>query len=318
MNQQTIQVRVPGTCGEWSQGYIDGEPFLITCPIQKYTVVQIEYSPQTVGSSLSFVMSHEKRKVHQALALLLHSLEVSGSFTVKFLDELPMHKGYGSSTADITAVLLGVSKLLFNTPMDASKILDIATKIEPSDGVMYNGIAAVNQRDGKQMLLIAPPLTNPVFIIDYGIHINTLEWNQLLKDQAKFYSKSERSHKMKDSFCCIRDGIAYNNLPALKMGCAISRDILHEYLNQYKIPYYPMLGFYNQLSTSLQSCIEAIIPSHSGSIEGYVLKEDLSMAQKKVLSHIAAENEWEIEFTYLGNGGGEFYDCATNSWRKCT
>ncbi len=29
-------VRVPGSCGEIMQGYWQGEPFLVTCPIDRY------------------------------------------------------------------------------------------------------------------------------------------------------------------------------------------------------------------------------------------------------------------------------------------
>lgn len=30
-------VRAPGTCGEFLQGSIDGQPFLVTCPINRYS-----------------------------------------------------------------------------------------------------------------------------------------------------------------------------------------------------------------------------------------------------------------------------------------
>ena len=34
-------VRVPGSCGEIMQGSWQGEPFLVTCPIDRYSTVTI-------------------------------------------------------------------------------------------------------------------------------------------------------------------------------------------------------------------------------------------------------------------------------------
>ena len=34
-------VRVPGSCGEIMQGYWQGEPFLVTCPIDRYSTVTV-------------------------------------------------------------------------------------------------------------------------------------------------------------------------------------------------------------------------------------------------------------------------------------
>lgn len=36
-----VMVRVPGSCGELVQGYWQGEPFLVTCPINRYTTVHV-------------------------------------------------------------------------------------------------------------------------------------------------------------------------------------------------------------------------------------------------------------------------------------
>ena len=33
----TYYVRAPGTCGEFLQGSINGQSFLVTCPINRYS-----------------------------------------------------------------------------------------------------------------------------------------------------------------------------------------------------------------------------------------------------------------------------------------
>ena len=41
-----VTVRVPGSCGELLQGWHRGEPFLVTCPIARYTTVRAAASLQ--------------------------------------------------------------------------------------------------------------------------------------------------------------------------------------------------------------------------------------------------------------------------------
>lgn len=43
-------VRVPGSCGEVMQGFWQGRPFLVTCPIDRYsTVVVLPGTGRLVG-----------------------------------------------------------------------------------------------------------------------------------------------------------------------------------------------------------------------------------------------------------------------------
>ena len=52
-----IVVRVPGSCGELVQGFAGGEPFLGTCPIDRYTTVQVS---DTFSNSMVWARSRSR------------------------------------------------------------------------------------------------------------------------------------------------------------------------------------------------------------------------------------------------------------------
>ena len=36
-----LKIKMPGSCGEFVQGFFNGEPILITCPIEKFSTVTV-------------------------------------------------------------------------------------------------------------------------------------------------------------------------------------------------------------------------------------------------------------------------------------
>ena len=95
-------VRVPGSCGEVMQGFWQGRPFLVTCPIDRYsTVVVCPGTGRLVGGGA---------KARRALALGQAYCRCDSLAHDFFLtSELPPGKGMASSSADICAVLAAVA-----------------------------------------------------------------------------------------------------------------------------------------------------------------------------------------------------------------
>ena len=61
-----LTVRVPGSCGELVQGWLRGEPFLVTCPIDRYTRVRVSGELQGLRGL--------GEKARRALGLTLNTL----------------------------------------------------------------------------------------------------------------------------------------------------------------------------------------------------------------------------------------------------
>src|SRR5262249_57479809 len=43
---RAVRVALPGTCGELVQGTLDGEPCLISCPIDYYNIAEVRFQPR--------------------------------------------------------------------------------------------------------------------------------------------------------------------------------------------------------------------------------------------------------------------------------
>jgi L-threonine kinase len=137
----------PGTCGEFAQGPLpDGEEFHVTCPINKSATVDVE-----VRAADDFVVTglqpHQK-KLELALRGTAEHLDLGTvAIQVRWWSDLDVGKGMGSSTADVLSGIRALANAVGEklTPETEGAL---ATHVESSDGTMYPGIAAVNQKTG--------------------------------------------------------------------------------------------------------------------------------------------------------------------------
>ena len=136
-----VTVRVPGSCGELLQGWHHGEPFLVTCPIARYTKVRASVSLQGLAGL--------GEKARCALQLYLREAGIEKfPFGMQLTSELPRGKGMASSSADIAAVLAAASHAL-GQPLAPEDILRIAVQVEATDAVFLPGIVCLNQVTGR-------------------------------------------------------------------------------------------------------------------------------------------------------------------------
>ena len=163
-------VKVPGSCGELVQGTLDGEPFLITCPINLFTSVTIsdEFSEQ-IGLGW---------KAKTMLSKVLDYLGCDAfDFGIALESELPIGKGMASSSADIAAVGKATA-LALGTDLTAEEIVVLATAIEPTDGVFYDGIVAMNPLSGQVLSKLNLSSEYKIAIFDFGGEVDTLNFKR--------------------------------------------------------------------------------------------------------------------------------------------
>lgn len=163
-------VKVPGSCGEFAQGMLKGEPFLITCPINLFTTVTIsnEFSGQVGLGWKSQLM------LERTLNYLGHN---KFNFGIVLKSDLPHGKGMASSSADIAAIGKAVS-LALNVNLTASEIAQLAISIEPTDGIFYDGIVAMNPVNGKFLHRYNQVPNYKIAIFDFGGKVNTLDFQR--------------------------------------------------------------------------------------------------------------------------------------------
>ncbi len=165
-----FKIKVPGSCGEFVQGILNDEPFLITCPIDLFTTVTV-----------SDLFRGQIGLGWKAKEMLKRTLKYLGrekmNFGIKLESELPHGKGMASSSADIAAVAKAVSFAL-REKLRAGEIAKLATSIEPTDGIFYNGIVAMNPVSGKVFHKFDFVPKYKIAVFDFGNKVNTLEFER--------------------------------------------------------------------------------------------------------------------------------------------
>jgi L-threonine kinase len=136
-----------GTCGELVQGFTSaGVPFHVTCPIAKTATVTVTARPAP-----EFTITQLERglsKLAQALRKTAEVLDLEpAEIRVEHWSDLDIGKGMGSSTADITAAARALAATA-GRDLSPAELAHIATSIESSDGSMYPGLVAFNQKTG--------------------------------------------------------------------------------------------------------------------------------------------------------------------------
>ncbi len=182
----TASVLAPGTCGELVQGMTGDVDFLVTCPINQFSraTVTVSRSDQP-GEHIRGIdhLPKARQAVADTLARLSHCLGMPGIVVdVTVANPMPVGKGMGSSSADITAAVCATGKAA-GVDLSPDAIAKIALGVEPTDGVMFPGIAMFDHRRGRVLELLGAPPPMEVIVIDRGGQVDTLEFNRVDREE---------------------------------------------------------------------------------------------------------------------------------------
>lgn len=173
----------PGTWGELVQGTVDGTDVLVTCPVNLHVLALARseapgvpcYSrpplrPATVATGELWRGPSARSRVCQALA------ELPGSGRVRLRSPLRPGAGMGSSTADLCAALAAAAAAL-DVMLTPAELFARCLRLEPSDGLMFPGIALVDHRRGTRVERWGPPPPLVILGIDPGGQVDTAAFN---------------------------------------------------------------------------------------------------------------------------------------------
>jgi Protein involved in propanediol utilization, and related proteins (includes coumermycin biosynthetic protein), possible kinase len=207
--------RCPGTCGEWVQGARNGVPFLIDCPIDRFSEAKVALTMHSTG----WVLPLRKTKALQVLDLLKEDLglpELGGK--VEFLQQLPEGKGMASSTADIIAVASAALIALEEDP-SPERLAQYALRIEPSDSVMFPGITEIEHVQRHHHRQLGSSVPAYFLALDWGGAIDTRVFNAR-PGLAEHYRHFEADIKWAYELAC--EGIDKADLEKLAAAGTIS------------------------------------------------------------------------------------------------
>jgi L-threonine kinase len=208
-----------GSCGELVQGFTSaGIPFHVTLPIEKSSTVSVtlnrasEFKVSQIGPGSGKL---EKSLLSAAAYLDIEPCEIR----VAHWTDLTPGKGMGSSTADIVAAARALGNAV-GRELNSAELASIAVGIESSDGTMYQGIVAFNQKKGLLyrfnwypqfiVVMITPPKQfNTESARFEGKESLGVEFDEILanlkeaaanKDVVSFAEFSTRSARMNQKF----------------------------------------------------------------------------------------------------------------------
>jgi L-threonine kinase len=174
----------PGTCGELVQGMTGGAHFLVTCPINLYSraTVALRVAPKAPRVRFSGADACYP-KTRDAVTAALEKIETLTktahlSAEVNIANSIPLGKGMGSSTADITAAVAACAAAA-GVALAPDVIANIALAVEPTDAVMFPGITLFDHRNGSIAEYLGEPPPMEVIVIDRGGRLDTLEFNRI-------------------------------------------------------------------------------------------------------------------------------------------
>lgn len=248
------QVAVPGTCGELVQGTLEGLPCLVSCPIACYSRAEVGFGPGTTWT-VPPAASKTARALQAGLAYLRRA--ASGGW-VQHLTTLPRGRGYGSSTADIGAMLYALGEAA-GQPLSPLAVARLAVQVEPTDSSLFPGLALWDHRQGQyyEPLGAAPTLT--VVVLDAGGEVDTLAFNR--QDHRAMLQRLAPQHR--DAFQLLRHGLAQQDFGAIGAAATLSATVHQAILPN------PLLDVALALAHDLGAM--GICRAHSGTLLGLLL-----------------------------------------------
>lgn len=256
-----VKVRVPGTCGEWIQTFDANRKMecLVSAPINLYNeLFAYEAEKEIAWQSQQHLLPKSKLALKVLMAYYnLSQKDVSNIVFCRGEMALSIGKGMASSTADIAGLMKAVT-LLKNIDISESELLNLCTKVEPSDGTMLSGIHLIDHLGGGVLESYSDiPKTDILMLLPHSIY-----------ETEKLRMASDYPMKLKDKSSepleLFREGIAQGDLH--KIGQASTLSLLE---NENILPKRHLAELI-ELANTYDSY--GILGGHSGTVAGILLK----------------------------------------------
>ena len=283
-----MQASAPGSCGELVQGLLDGQNFLITCPISWYSSVRVSFE-SSQEQCLSAVFQKTQLAIKKTLAYFGQDRE----FTFTIDSKLPHGKGMASSSADIAAACVATARAL-QQQISPQEVEKIALSIEPTDGIFYKGIVAFGHLSGHPNEYLGQALPLQIAIFDTGTAVDTLSFNKRPDLQELNRVNAPQIQK---AYELVKQGFQTNNPALIGQGATLSA------LANQSILYKPYLE--QMLDIALHNGALGVNVAHSGTVVGLLFDGLTDMQLTACKRDILALNA-QIDFlgtASLVNGG---------------
>ena len=251
----TATVRAPGVCGELVQGMLGDAYFLVTCPVDYFSRVRVELSEEYVGVRTPEDCPKTAAAVKLTLEYLDHP-EVGAHVAVS--NPIPRGKGFGSSSADLVAAIAATA-LALDHELTPAQIGEIALAVEPTDGVMFPGIALFDHRSGTLAEELGAALPMEIVALDFGGEVDTLDFNRV--DRKSQWLSIQR--ETDNALALVREGLKQRDIRLLGQGASRSATAAQQVL------FKPLLADVQAFAQAVGAV--GVNVAHSGAVIGVLL-----------------------------------------------
>ena len=284
-----VMVRVPGSCGEFIQGFYEQKPCLVSCPVDLYAFARI--AQEDASTQLN---PKSQRLVEIILDKYKLSPEKLKTLHIGMQTEIPFEKGMASSTADLTAVGSALS-IYFDLDIEPNTMATLCVEVEPTDSVMFQKTVLFDHVHGEVLKEYKGSPEGNMIIIDFKGGVNTLGFHG--QSSTCSHEEQKRFNKVLATF---EKGLEEENMYLVGEACTASAR-----LNQ-KIIYKPHLEPLIKLSETCKGY--GVVTGHSGTVIGVMYEEqqfDYEKFMQEFVKIIPKKSYEALYFKKIVSGGTE-------------
>lgn len=252
----TASARCPASCGELIQGWIKGSEKLVSCPINWYSEVSVQQ-----GTPLIDERPNMRKAVIKTLEHFAIDTQMNAELQLTLNSTIPVAKGMASSTADLAATIMAVSRWL-NQSITIDEIAKLCISIEPTDSVLFPQLTLFDQLRGKYQQPLGDMPKMDVLILEPEQTLTTAAYRRKHNQSRLIASKEILDIATKKLIAGCE-----NQSPEL-IGEAATLSAIE---NQKILP---KPGFNKLLQLISKSDLYGITVAHSGTVMGLLLNRE--------------------------------------------
>lgn len=295
----------PATCGELMQGCLDGQDFLVNCPIDRYAMANV-CATESPGFKLH--QAGKFGKVQHALDLLDELIAQSDQFFHRPVDirrpglemrlhsDIPRGKGMASSSADLAAALTAACDS-YDISLSPQQLSSLIARVEPSDHVHLSGISHVDHLGGAIFDSLPAPDDLSVLVVDCGGEVDTVEFD---REHARRVYKQEQS-TLSNALQMLKQGLLQRDPTRVAIAATTSA-----LLNQRILP---KAQFEDLLACSKEQGALGLNCAHSGTVLGVLYRSSDDIGHR-IWQHV--ERQFGDSVNILGS-----YRIVSGGCRVC-
>lgn len=224
MGEVLAEALLPATAGEWIQGWIGGREALVSLVVDWRGSVKLRRGEDGFVPRLG-------SKALEAFAL---ARQIYGETALRGVfpeadNPLPRARGFATSTMDIAGVLAVSAAHAGGARLSEEELFSLCASIEPSDGIMFEGLALVDHLNGRLLERLPRPPDMELLVIEPERTLDTAEYRNGggYTERAKALASEHEQ-----AYILLRTGLQSGNARLAAEAASISAALQQEVLQR--------------------------------------------------------------------------------------